>query len=119
MEEKIKVLMDSLKISREEALKVIEDDKRIDKGEKLFELSPELAAGAKKARMTGTRTTKGATTKKPKAVDNDKLHLMNLIEIAIGHNDNTTDFNFINPERECTFNYKGKKYKLVLSCPRT
>jgi hypothetical protein len=117
MEEKIKVLMDSLKISREEALKVIEDDKRIDKGEKLFELSPELAAGAKKARMTGTRTTKGATTKKPKAENTDKKFIMNAIEGAIG--ENAESFEFINPERECIFTYNGTKYKIVLSCPRT
>jgi hypothetical protein len=51
MEEKIQKLMKSLNISREEAIDIIEEDKRIDKGEKLYELDPELEKGAKKARQ--------------------------------------------------------------------
>ena len=43
-------LANSLKISIEEAKQVLEMDKRIDRGEQLFELPPELEAGAKKAR---------------------------------------------------------------------
>ena len=41
-------LMKLLDISEEEALEMIEDDKRIDKGEKLFELSAEQKKVAKK-----------------------------------------------------------------------
>ena len=37
-----------LGLTREEAIQLIEDDKRIDRGEKLFELDPELAKGAKR-----------------------------------------------------------------------
>ena len=42
MEEKIQKLMKSLNISREEAIDLIEEDKRIDRGEKLYDLDPEL-----------------------------------------------------------------------------
>ena len=42
MEEKIAKLMKSLGISREEAIELMEEDKRIDRGEKLNELDPEL-----------------------------------------------------------------------------
>ena len=51
MEKQIEKLMSALHCTREEAIEVIEADKKIDKGEKLFELSPELEAGAKKARQ--------------------------------------------------------------------
>ena len=44
MENRILQLMTALKISREEALQVLEDDKRIDRGEKLFELTDEQKA---------------------------------------------------------------------------
>ncbi len=97
---------------------MIECDKRIDKGEKLFELSEELAEGAKKARQA-PRKQNSTPTKREKKVDNDKLHLMKVIQTAIGYNPDTADFEFINQERECVFNYKGKKYKIVLSCPRS
>ena len=40
--------MKTLDLTREQALQVIEDDKRIDKGEKLFELTDEQKANAKK-----------------------------------------------------------------------
>ena len=43
--------MNLLGISREEAIQLIEDDKAIDKGAKMFDLDPELEKGAKKARQ--------------------------------------------------------------------
>ena len=45
----VEKLMKNLGISREEALQVIADDKAIDKGEKLFELSAEQKKAAKQA----------------------------------------------------------------------
>ena len=44
----IEKLMKNLGISEEEALQVLADDKAIDKGEKLFELSEEQKKVAKK-----------------------------------------------------------------------
>lgn len=52
MEEEILKLMTKLDISREEALEILEDDKKIDKGEKLFELSKEQEKVAKNMRIT-------------------------------------------------------------------
>ena len=118
MEEKIKTLMESLKITREEALQVIEDDKRIDKGEKLFELSPELAAGAKKARSTGTRKTTG-TTKREKKVNNEKKNLIEVMRSAVEDEEMTESIVVNNDEREFVFVYNGTKYKVVMSCPRS
>ena len=118
MEEKIKTLMESLKITREEAIQVIEDDKRIDKGEKLFELPDELKAGAKKARSTGTRKTTG-TTKKEKKVNNEKKNLIEVLRSAVEDEELTESVEVINDEREFIFYHNGTKYKIVMSCPRS
>ena len=48
-----------LGLTEEDVAQVLADDDRIDKGEKLFELSEELEKGAKKARSAGN--TKGYT----------------------------------------------------------
>ena len=52
---KKELLMQKLGCSEEEALQIIEDDKRIDKGEKLFELTAEQKKVAKQATSTGTK----------------------------------------------------------------
>ena len=118
MEEKIKTLMESLKITREEAIQVIEDDKRIDKGEKLFELPDELKAGAKKARSTGTRKTT-STTKREKKVNNEKKNLIEVMRSAVEDEEMTESIVVNNDEREFIFVYNGTKYKVVMSCPRS
>lgn len=113
MEELIQNHMRILGISREEAIQLIEDDKRIDRGEKLFELPPELEKGAKKARCVASADRKKTTAKREKKVDDDKRHLINHFTEGL------ENVNVLNPEREFEFFYNGKKYKLVLSVPRS
>ena len=108
-------IMENLDCDEETAKEIMETDKRIDKGEKLFELDKELEKGAKKARSAGNCN--GYTkANREKKVDDDKKFLMETLELALtGFADNEK---IVNPEREMTFEYKGKKYKVVLSCPR-
>jgi hypothetical protein len=113
MEELIQNHMRILGNSREEAIQLIEDDKRIDRGEKLFELPPELEKGAKKARCVASADRKKSTAKREKKVDDDKRHLINHFTEGL------ENVNVLNPEREFEFFYNGKKYKLVLSVPRS
>lgn len=125
-DEMIKTLMKNLDCDEETAKDVIECDKRIDKGEKLFELPKELEKGAKKARNAGN--CKGYTkANREKKIDEDKLLIMAHIKLGLknwfqSNSEYTynacTKFDEINPEREMTFEYKGKKFKVVLSCPR-
>ena len=112
-DEMIKTLIEKLGCDEETAKDVIECDKRIDKGEKLFDLPEELEKGAKKARMSGN--TKGYT--REKKVDEDKRFLVETLELALSPF--AEDVKIANPEREMTFTHKGKKYKIVLSCPRS
>lgn len=110
MDEKISKLMKSLNISEQEAIELVEADKRIDRGEKLFELDPELAVGAKKARQADRKITE----RKPreKKVNADKKHLIAVLAKAVGNAEIT------NNEREFTFVYNDVRYKIVMSVPR-
>ena len=112
-------IMENLDCDEETAKEIMETDKRIDKGEKLFELPKELEKGAKKARMSGN--TKGYTkpTNREKKVDNEKREIINLIAETV---ENLTDEGTVyinNPEREIEFVKGGRKFKIVLSCPRS
>lgn len=125
MEKRIKDLMCALRISREEAIQVIEDDKRIDKGEKLFELTAEQKAVEKKMRQA-PRTAEAKPPKRERKTDNDKRFLIDSLVWALttdienaGDNVLAQNVEIVNPEREFLFTYNEKKYKVVLSAPRS
>ena len=113
--------MNLLKISRDEAIQLIEDDKRIDKGEKLFSLTPEQEKASKKARSAGrkpkTTVYKFDTTKRKNPENKNKSDLISVITSALTEY-GTENLELINPEREFTFTMDGTKYKIVLSLPR-
>lgn len=117
MEEKIQKLMKSLNISREEAMQVIEDDKAIDRGAKMFELDPELEKGAKKARQAerkvSTTPAKREKKAKPEKAEICSAMMDGLKELGVG------EFTINNPEREFVFTHNGTKYKVTLACPRS
>ena len=112
--------MNLLKISRDEAIQLIEDDKRIDKGEKLFSLTPEQEKASKKARSAGrkpkTTVYKFDTTKRKKPENKNKSDLISVITGALTEH-GAENLELINPEREFTFTMDGTKYKIVLSLP--
>ena len=110
-------LMQILKCSEAEAIEIINSDKQIDRGEKLFDLDPELEAGAKKARQADRKPTE----RKPreKKADADKRSLIQQMVDSLENDFPCIPCEIINPEREFVFTYKGKKYKVVLSAPRT
>lgn len=117
MEAKIQKLMKSLNISREEAIELMEEDKRIDRGEKLYELDPELEKGAKKARQADRKKsdtpTKRERKPKPEKAEICSAMMAGLAELGVD------DFNITNAEREFLFTHNGTKYKVTLACPRS
>ena len=115
MEQQIAKLMKSLGISREEAIELMEEDKRIDRGEKLYELAPELQAGAKKARQADRKKTEVKREKKPKPEKAEICSAMmdGLRELGV------EEFEIANAEREFIFHKDGVKYKVTLACPRS
>lgn len=114
-EAQIQKLMKSLHLTRDEAIQLMEDDKAIDRGAKMFELDPELEAGAKKARQAERKTT---TVKREKKAKPEKAEICSammdgLRELGV------EDFTINNPEREFVFIHNGVKYKVTLACPRS
>jgi hypothetical protein len=106
----------------EEILDVLDADREIDRGAKLFELDSELEAGAKKARRADRTDTPKPRERKP---NEDKRFLIDALVWAVttdieqaGDNVLATDVEIINPEREFLFTYNGIKYKVTLSAPR-
>lgn len=97
-------------------------DKEIDRGAKLFELPDELKAGAKKARQADRKPAERRPREKKE--DKDKQELIScftesLADLRCCVGFDITDLTVTNPEREFLFTMNGKKYKVVLSCPRS
>ena len=116
MKKQVEILMEKLKISEAEALQVIEDDKAIDKGAKLFELDEEQKKVAKQATNVKRSPTVYQFQKRERKADADKGYLLNQLFNAILPVCTTYTVN--NAEREFEFVYNDKKYKVVLSAPR-
>lgn len=123
MTKEVEKLMSALGISEEEALQVIADDKAIDRGEKLFELTDEQKKNAKQATNVGTKTKKPTvykfdTSKRKRPENAGKRDIINAVQTAITENCGAENVEILNPEREMTFTVNGVKYKIVLSAPR-
>ena len=113
-------LMKVLGCSEEEAKQILADDKKIDRGEKLFELTPEQQKASKKARQTGTKkkTVYSFDTSKRKRKENpDKAFLIEIFKKAL-ESQEATNVEIMNPEREMSFDFNDVRYKIVLSVPR-
>lgn len=108
--------MATLGISREEAIQLIEDDKAIDRGAKMFELDPELEKGAKKARQAERKH--DSTTKRERKPKPEKERICCAMMDGL-RTVGVEDFTISNPEREFLFTLNGVKYKVTLACPRT
>ena len=109
--------MSLLGISREEAIQLIEDDKAIDRGAKMFELDPELEKGAKKARQA-ERKVSTTPVKREKKAKPEKAEICSAMMDGL-KSLGVDEFTVNNPEREFVFTHNGTKYKGTLSCPRS
>lgn len=114
-EKRIAQLMKTLNATREEVIEMLQEDKEIDRGAKLNELPDELKAGAKKARQADR---KASTKPRERKADEDKRFLIQHIVKSLSA-EVDSPINVTNVERELTFEYNGKKYRLTLAVPRT
>lgn len=115
MTEKQKQALRKCGIPESEWAEIEATDKRIDRGEKLFELDPELEAGAKKARQADRKPAERKPREKKQ--DEDKQTLLNTLFNAVLPM--CESYEVTNAEREFSFIYNGRKYKVVMSCPRS
>ena len=118
-EKRVANLMKALDCSREDAISVIEDDTKIDKGEKLYELSAEQKKASKSARQGDRKPTvyKFDTSKRKRPENLGKKTLIETIKTSL-EEVGANGMEVTNPERELNFLVDGVKYKIVLSCPR-
>lgn len=112
--------MESLDITREEAIQLIADDVAVDKGAILFPLTAEQEKEAKKARQADRKPTvyNFDTSKRKRAENTSKRFLIKNLTDALQKAE-CTNLEVTNPEREIIFYYEGVKYKIVLSAPRS
>ena len=118
MENKIKCLMENLGCDYETAKQVVLDDERIDKGEKLFEQTAEQKANSKKYRQGDRKPTVYKLDKRERKADADKRQLIALLCATVGEvadNEPTVT----NIERQVDFEFRGRKFRIILSCPRS
>lgn len=118
MENKIQDLMKNLGCDYETAKQVVLDDERIDKGEKLFEQTAEQKANSKKYRQGDRKPTVYKLEKRERKADADKRQLIALLCATVGEvadNEPTVT----NIERQIDFEFRGRKFRVVLSAPRT
>ena len=99
--------------TEEEIEDMLKCDKEIDRGADLFPLDPELAEGAKKARRAD-RTDTPKKANRERKEDAEKRKLILLMASAVGG-----DVHIVNPEREFEFTQADRKFRVVLSCPRS
>ena len=113
--------MRKLGMTEDEIKQVLADDKRIDKGEKLFELTAEQEKASKEARQADRKPTvyklDNTAGKRSKKTDEDKEFLINTLFSAILPICDT--YKVTNAGREFEFTYHGRKFKVVLSAPRS
>ena len=117
MEDKIKALMENLGCDYETAKQVVLDDERIDKGEKLFEQTAEQKANSKKYRQGDRKPTVYKLETRERKADADKRQLIALLGATVGEvadNEPTVT----NIERQIDFEFRNRKFRVVLSAPR-
>ena len=119
MDEHIKRIMASLGVTEQEAKEIAAADKAIDKGEPMpFDLTKE--------QEKATRAYRQADRKKPVIVSNkprerkadeNKRFLVSLLAECVTENGGAVEIT--NPERQIDFEYCGRKFRIVLSAPRS
>ena len=121
MTEQVKKLMATLGITEQEALEIVNADKEIDRGAKLYSLDKEAEKESKKARQGDRKkpmVCKFDTTKKAKPANETKTSIVSNV-VATLEQMGATEITMANPEREFTFKMGDVKYKFVLSVPRS
>ena len=111
------LLMQKLGCTEAEALQIIEDDKKIDKGEKLFELTAEQKKVAKQATSTGTK--KHTAYKFDKKSRKENPIKQQIIEEIFKFITENADFGaesveILNKERQIAFKVGENDYELTL-----
>ena len=111
----VEKIMSALGCTEQEALDVIECDKAIDKGADPFPLSADQKKAEKKMRQADRKPTVYKFEQRTRKADEVKAEIMRkLLDCFDEYNPQV-----VNAEREFTFTYADRKFKIVLSAPRS
>ena len=112
--DRVAELMAQLKCTREEALEIIECDKAIDRGERVyFDLDPEAEKQAKKYANTGTRQTNGQKTERKRKENPTKATIIAEISEFLTQKGYEM-VEITNKERQIAFKVGENAYELTL-----
>ena len=117
-EEKVDNLVDTLGCSIKEAEEIVRADEKIDKGEKLFEQTKEQQKASKQYRQGSKAPTVYKLEKRERKADADKRHLIALLDATLAEIADEEP-KVENVERQIDFVFKGRKFRVVLSAPRS
>ena len=112
-----------LGMSEAEARQVLEDDKKIDRGEKMpFDLTAAQEKEVKKYRQADRKPFVPNLKPRERKPNEDKRFIIDkIIECILCDVDNcegNITINIENPERQIDFTYHNVHYRIVLSAPR-
>ena len=112
--DRVAELMAHLNYTKEEALEIIECDKAIDRGERVyFDLDPQAEKQAKKFVNTGTRQTNGQKTERKRKENSTKATI--IAKIAQFLTENGYEMvEITNKERQITLKADENAYELTL-----
>ena len=121
MDEQLEKLM-ALGMTEEEAKQVLQDDNEIAHGADLFPLTPEQEKASAQARRAERKKDAKPRERKRKE-DADKRELIAMIfdlfrETCVD-DEPIAEIKITNPERQLDFEYHGRKFRVVLSAPRS
>ena len=111
-------LMKALDLTEEQAIELMESDERIDKGERLFELSQEGRQVERAMKQTHSVDAYGKPRVRERKEDQQKRKIVKILADALGMSLPLTEMVVVNEERELTFKVGTRKFKIILSCPR-
>lgn len=121
MDKQVESLMELLGCSQEQAEQVIKDDQAVDKmtvSQCESDLTQEQKATAKQYRQGDRKPTVYNFSTREKKADNDKGKLVEMLASAIGLVSDQEP-TVTNKERQIDFVYNGRKFRVVLSAPRS
>lgn len=115
-EELIQKHMTNLNISRAEAIQLIEDDRKIDKGAKLFELNPEQEKASKKARQADRKPTIYNFTQRERKANPTKASIIAELATFLQENSENAceNIEIVNKERMIAFKIGENSYEITL-----
>ena len=119
--EKVQELVELLGCTEEQAKQIIESDKQVDKmsvRECESDLTAEQKASAKKARQGDRKPTVYKFDKRERKADTDKAKLVELLASAVGMVTQEQP-TITNAERQIDFVFNDRKFRIVLSAPRS